>query len=70
MAGLLPALVAALLLVSLYLYPALLCGAGISALHTKQDYAVYEIPVVRLLVATEQQWPVFVLFLKCFYFIF
>lgn len=62
MAGLLPAVEAALLFVPGCLYPAPLCGAGISALHTKQVYAVYESPEVRFLVATEQQWPVFIFF--------
>lgn len=47
-AGLLPAVEAALLLISRYLYPALLRGAGISALHAKQDYAMYEIPCMML----------------------
>lgn len=70
MAGLLPAVEAALLLVTQNLHLALLCGAGMSALHTKQGYATYDIPDVRFLAATEQQWPAFVLFLKCFYFSF
>lgn len=53
-AGLLPAVEAALLLVSWYLCSALWCRHKIPKIK-KQDYAVYEIPDVRFLVATELQ---------------
>lgn len=49
-----------------HLYPALLCGVGLSALHTERGYAVYDIPDVRFCVAAEQQWAIFVLFFDFF----